>query len=232
MQERNTVMVKKRETKTESESEVRVECAFKKMEPVENLKPNPRNPNKHPEEQITKLAKLIQLHGWRLPITVSNRSGFIVAGHGRYLAAQRLGLKEVPIDTQDFKNDAEELAVLVSDNVVADLATFDDLMMGDILRELETLDVDMEAFTALDADKIAELTGDIEGVGLPGLPDGDKSEFQQMTFTLHDTQAEQVKAAMDISKAMGAFVDSPNENSNGNALARICETFITQNGNG
>jgi len=62
------------------------------------------------------------------------------------------------------------------------------------------------------------------------LPDGDKAPFQQMTFTLHDTQAEQVKAALDVSKLLGAFVDSPNENSNGNALARICETYITDYG--
>ena len=154
------------------ENENRVECAFKKMEAIENLKPNPRNPNTHPEEQITKLAKLIQLHGWRLPITVSNRSGFIVAGHGRHLAALKLGLKEVPIDTQDFQNDAEELAVLVSDNVVADLATFDDFMMGDILRELGTLDVDMEAFTALDADQINDYMNP-EQPAAEGLTDDD-----------------------------------------------------------
>jgi len=51
-----------------------------------------------------------------------------------------------------------------------------------------------------------------------------------MTFTLHDTQAEQVTEAIRIAKAAGAFVDSPNENSNGNALARICETYITDYG--
>jgi len=64
------------------------------------------------------------------------------------------------------------------------------------------------------------------------LPDEDRAPFQQMTFTLHDTQAEQVREAMKVSKAMGAFVDSENENSNGNALARICEIFLTEHGNG
>jgi len=52
-----------------------------------------------------------------------------------------------------------------------------------------------------------------------------------MAFILHDSQAEQVLAAMDAAKQMGKFIDSPNENGNGNALARICETFLTQNGN-
>ena len=52
-----------------------------------------------------------------------------------------------------------------------------------------------------------------------------------MTFTLHDDQVEQVKAAMETARSMGAFVDSPNENGNGNALARACEMFVTQNAN-
>lgn len=61
------------------------------------------------------------------------------------------------------------------------------------------------------------------------LPTEDRAPFQQMTFTLHDLQVEQVKAAVGIAKGMGAF-DSENENSNGNALARICEIFITDYG--
>jgi len=64
---------------------------------------------------------------------------------------------------------------------------------------------------------------------LDGLPDGDRAPFQQMTFTLHDSQVEQVNAAVTVSKALGSF-DTPNENSNGNALARICETFVTDYG--
>ena len=62
------------------------------------------------------------------------------------------------------------------------------------------------------------------------LPDGDKSPFMQMTFTLHDTQSEIVARALTLAKSQGEFVDSPNENSNGNALARICDTYITQVG--
>lgn len=67
------------------------------------------------------------------------------------------------------------------------------------------------------------------GDAFGGLPEGDRAPFQQMTFTLHDEQVEQVKAAMEAAKAMGPF-DSENENSNGNALARVCETFLNGNG--
>lgn len=64
---------------------------------------------------------------------------------------------------------------------------------------------------------------------MPELASGDRQPFQQMTFTLHDEQAEQVKAAIDAAKAIGVF-NSPNENSNGNALVRVCETFLTHHG--
>jgi acyl-CoA reductase-like NAD-dependent aldehyde dehydrogenase len=60
---------------------------------------------------------------------------------------------------------------------------------------------------------------------MPDLADGDREPFQQMTFTLHDEQAEQVRAAIEKARAMGAFVNTGNENGNGNALARICEVF-------
>jgi ParB family chromosome partitioning protein len=64
-----------------------------------------------------------------------------------------------------------------------------------------------------------------------GLPTEDKAPFQQMTFTLHDSQAEQVKRAIAMAGKMGDFTDSPNQNSNGNGLAFICETFVTDYAN-
>ena len=53
-----------------------------------------------------------------------------------------------------------------------------------------------------------------------------------MTFTLHDEQADSVSNALRIAKEMGEFVDSPNENGNGNALSRVCEMFVGQYGVG
>lgn len=82
------------------------------MRDVANLKPNPRNPNKHPQKQIERLAKIIKEQGWRAPITVSNRSGFIVRGHARLEAAKLLQLKSVPVDLQNYDSDDLELADL------------------------------------------------------------------------------------------------------------------------
>ncbi|MFQ3578382.1 MAG: ParB/Srx family N-terminal domain-containing protein [Verrucomicrobiia bacterium] len=107
-------------------------CQHEKLVPVGEIEPNPRNPNTHPQRQIELLAKNIQHFGWRHPITVSKRSGFIVSGHGRLMAAKHLGLRLVPVDYQDFATESDELAVLVADNRLAELATVD-------LNELERI---------------------------------------------------------------------------------------------
>lgn len=60
---------------------------------------------------------------------------------------------------------------------------------------------------------------------MPDLPVGEKG-LQQMTFTLTAEQVGTVKEALRAAKGQGAFIDTGNENSNGNALARICEAFI------
>lgn len=93
--------------------------------PIDQLKPNPKNPNKHSKEQIERLAKLIKYQGWRLPIIVSKLSGYIVAGHGRLEAAKHLRLKEVPVAFQDFTDADQEYAFLVSDNSIASWAELD-----------------------------------------------------------------------------------------------------------
>ena len=66
---------------------VPVFCAHDAIVSLKDLQPNPKNPNQHPSEQIKLLASIIRATGWRGPITVSKRSGYIVKGHGRMMAA-------------------------------------------------------------------------------------------------------------------------------------------------
>ncbi|MBU2700601.1 ParB-like chromosome segregation protein Spo0J [Sporomusaceae bacterium BoRhaA] len=74
---------------------VPVHCAYDELADITMLVPNSRNPNTHPQKQIELLAKIIKSQGWRAPITVSTRYGFVVRGHGRLLAAQLLGVGQV-----------------------------------------------------------------------------------------------------------------------------------------
>ncbi len=96
-----------------------------KLVSVASLKPNLKNRNQHPEDQIDRLCELITYQGFRQPIVVSNRSGLVVAGHGRLLAAQKLKMESVPVLFQDFETEEQETAFGVSDNAVAAWAELD-----------------------------------------------------------------------------------------------------------
>ncbi|NIR08890.1 MAG: ParB N-terminal domain-containing protein, partial [Candidatus Aminicenantes bacterium] len=123
---------------------IKTNCSFDKMVAVGDLQPNPRNPNRHPAKQIELLAKIIKAQGWRAPITVSNLSGLIVRGHGRYLAAQLLKVKKVPVDYQDYDNDAQEWADLVADNKIAEFAHLDADVTAQLIREIEATEADID----------------------------------------------------------------------------------------
>ena len=80
---------------------------------------NPKNANRHSIEQIKRLEKLIEFQGFRNPLIVSSRTGYLVVGHGRLTAAMNLGMTEVPVIFEDFDNEAQEYAYLISDNEIA-----------------------------------------------------------------------------------------------------------------
>lgn len=123
--------------------DIPVYCSHDKVVSITKVVPNPRNPNIHPERQIEILSKIIQEQGWRQPITISNRSGFIVKGHGRYLAAVQLNANDVPVDYQDYENEAEEWADLIADNRIAELSNMNEDLLADLLGEINDLDFDI-----------------------------------------------------------------------------------------
>ncbi len=114
-----------------------------KIVEIDSLILNPKNNNKHPKEQIERLAKIIKYQGFRNPITVSNRTGFVVAGHGRIEAAILAGLKEVPAIYQDFESDAQEYAYLTSDNAIALWAEIDKNMVLEEMTSIPDFDLDL-----------------------------------------------------------------------------------------
>jgi len=93
-----------------------VNCSHCEMREAKSLNGNPKNPNKHPEEQLRIYAKILRHQGWRKPIVVSIESGLIVTGHGAWLTAVAEGWDQVPIDLQSFKSPEDEFAHMVADN--------------------------------------------------------------------------------------------------------------------
>lgn len=142
-----------------------VYCAYTSLVPTDSLVENPRNPNKHPEEQIVALAKIIRHQGWRNPIVVSKRSGFVIKGHGRLAAAKMLGVETVPVDYQDYESEAAEWADMVADNKIAELSTIDENELNALLRELDgQIDLELTGFRESELTDILAQTDDLEEV--------------------------------------------------------------------
>jgi len=95
-------------------------------------------------------------------------------------------------------------------------------MLSAELADLREMDFDLALIGFSESDLGSF---EVEESQMPDLSDADKQPFQQMTFTVHDEQAEEVQAAIAKAKSMGHGESAVNENSNGNAVAFICQSF-------
>ena len=144
----------------------RIECEYSKLVKVSDLKDHYRNMNSHPDEQIERLAKIIEYQGMRSPIVVSNLSGCITKGHGRKLALIKLGWDEAPVDFQNYDSEEQEYADICADNAIASWASLDLSKINmDIVDFGPELDLDMlglKEFTVEPLDKLEIEDDDIE----------------------------------------------------------------------
>ena len=205
---------------------VPVYCAHDKIVDVAALVPNPKNPNTHPDNQIQLLGRIIRETGWRAPITVSKRSGFIVKGHGRLAAALLEGFKEVPVDYQHYDSEAQEYADLVADNRIAELAEIDQKMLADIFADIDTGEIPLE-LTGYTEDEVEDLVtalsealhNDLDDPDeVPDVPEPEHVITQQGDLWIlgrhrllcgDSTNRADVDALMDGAKADMVFTDPP-----------------------
>src|SRR5277367_125068 len=102
---------------------------------LDKLTPYPKNPRRHSDAQIAQIAGSIQAFGFNSPILV-DATGGIIAGHGRHLAALKLGLETAPVVVLDHLSGAEKRAYILADNKLAELSSFDDDLLRAELAEL------------------------------------------------------------------------------------------------
>ncbi len=127
-----------------------VRCAFTRLADVAALKPNPRNPNQHPEEQLRIFWKIVQHQGIRRPAVVSIESGLLVTGHGLVACLQLGGVKQCPVDEQHFPGSKpgrpgpDETAHLLADNSLPQLAELNEGEVKLLLTDLQIAEVDLE----------------------------------------------------------------------------------------
>lgn len=156
-------------------------CAYDKIVKIEELKPNPANPNKHPATQIKKLAENIASLGWRNPITVSTLSGFIVKGHGRLMAAQFLNCKEVPVDYQEYATKEEESADLLADNRIQELSETDRKILLQCFEEYDngSIPFELSGFTEDEYGELASAFDEYEPKNKEDKTQGEDLEVKQ-----------------------------------------------------
>ena len=187
--------------------------------PIAALKANPTNPRVLRDEKFAKLKASLQsfpdMLNKRPIVAVTDKDGkfMVLGGNMRLRACQDLGVKEVPVILADEWTEEQRREFIIKDNVGFGEWDWDQLANEWDAGELADWGLDFPG-------------AEIASIDAPELADGPKPEYQQMTFTLHDSQAETVKAAMDKAKAEGAAESDVNENSNGNALAYLAASFI------
>jgi ParB-like chromosome segregation protein Spo0J len=123
--------------------------------PVDQLRPYARNARTHSPEQVAQIAASIVEFGFVNPILVDSNAG-IIAGHGRLLAAQKLGLVEVPVVVLDHLDETQRRAYVLADNKIALNAGWDDALLADEVRALQTdgFDLDLAGFSGDELDSL------------------------------------------------------------------------------
>jgi ParB-like chromosome segregation protein Spo0J len=192
--------------------------------PLAKLVPYARNARTHSQEQIRQVAASMREWGWTIPVLADERGG-IIAGHCRVSAAEMNGYDEAPVMVARGWSDAKKRAYIIADNKLSLNAGWDEELLGLELLELRESGVDL-GLTGFAGSELVALLREVEEAQPPDLPDGERTPYRQITFTLHDEQAALVALALAAAKEKGPFSLELNENVNGNALARICEAYL------
>ena len=192
------------------------------LEKISNVKLNPNNPRLIKDDKFKKLVQSIKEFPEMLNIrpVVVNQDMVILGGNMRYKACKEAGLKEIPIIITDLSEEKQR-EFLIKDNTSGGEWDWEVLANEWNSEELEAWGLDLVGFDANAEDFGEDFS----------LADGDKAPFQQMTFTLADEQAEQIKNAIaDIKKTEEyKYAETMgNENSNGNALYLIVMQWAEQ----
>ena len=189
---------------------------------IKEIKPNPNNPRVLKDDKFKKLVQSLkdfpEMANVR-PIVV-NTDMIVLGGNMRLRAMQEAGWKKAPVQIVDWSIEKQN-EFIIKDNVGFGEWDWDAIANEWNNEELINWGLDLLGFD-LDADKL--------GTDF-SLPEGDKAPFQQMTFTLADEQAEQIKNAIQDIKETEEYKYAEtmgNENSNGNALYLIIMQWAEQ----
>lgn len=104
--------------------------------PVDALIPYARNAKQHSDAQVAQIAASIREFGWGAPILIDGQNN-VIAGHGRLLAARKLGMTEVPVVPLEHLSDTQRRALILADNKIGENASWENELLGVELYELQ-----------------------------------------------------------------------------------------------
>lgn len=180
------------------------------------LLPHPQNPNRGDAGAI---EESVRTHGFYGAVIVQRSTGYILAGNHRLQAARAAGLEKVPVLWLDV-DDNQALKILLVDNRTTRLGYDDPAQLYDLLKAMG----DELQGTGYQLDDVQELHDALVASAPAELPD--KSPFEEMTFTLHGSQAAMVRRAIDAALDTGKVSLKVNANKNGSALYYACKKFV------
>jgi DNA modification methylase len=144
--------------------------------PIERLVPRATNPRTHSPEQVAQIAAAIQQFGWTNPILLGADDD-IIAGHGRLLAARKLGMSEVPVIVLAHLSEGQRRALVIVDNQLALNAGWDEEMLRVQLAALQEAEFDLNLIGFEDEELARLLVEQDDAAGLtdedavPEIPD-------------------------------------------------------------
>lgn len=185
---------------------------------TDKLIPYARNPRTHSDAQVSQIAASIKEFGFLVPVVVGEDNG-IIAGHGRVLAAQRMGLESVPTVDASYLTDAQRRAFVIADNKLTLNADWDEELLKIEMTDLRDMDFDLD-LTGFSEEEFSKLFEPLKGKTEPD----DAPEIQKEAVSkpgdlwllgLHRvlcgdaTKAEDYERLMAGEKADMVFTDPP-----------------------
>lgn len=155
--------------------------------PIDALIPYARNSRTHSEAQVAQIAASIREFGWTNPVLIDGENG-IIAGHGRVLAARKLGLSELPVIELRHMSEAQRRAYIIADNKLAEAAGWDDELLRLELGELKEMGFDLE-LVGFDALELGDMFGEPANDAAVGDAHGTLAErFMVAPFSVLDAR--------------------------------------------
>jgi hypothetical protein len=188
---------------------------------IDSLTMDPQNARKHSKRNIEAIAGSLATFGQRRPLVVWD--GIVIAGNGTLEAAKSIGWTQIEVTRvpADWTHE-QARAYALADNRTSELADWDHEILADQLIELDSVGYEISDWGF---EPLSPPSGDA-GDAFTGLPDGDRADATQITFTLTLKQAEEVQSAIAAAKRSDRIEIVDNVNSNGNAIHLICMEWM------